>query len=66
MIRKYTQNECKLKSSLLICRAIEILTMHVSQINIADIAVVKDCSYYEVHVHEGRVSNSLFSIKVSA
>ena len=36
--------------------------MHVSQINIADIAVVKDCSYDEVHV--ARISNSLFSIKV--
>lgn len=44
------------------CRAIEILTMHASQINIADIAVVKDCSYFKVHV--GRISNSLFSIKV--
>lgn len=41
------------------CRAIEILTMHVSQINLADIIVVKDCSYYKV----GRISNSLFSIK---
>lgn len=41
------------------CRAIEILTMHVSQINLADIIVGKDCSYYKV----GRISNSLFSIK---
>ena len=36
-----------------------------SQINIADIAVVKDCSYYSVHEHVVRISNSLFSIKVN-
>lgn len=41
------------------CRAIEILTMHVSQINLADIIVGKDCSYYKV----GRISNSCFLSK---